>query len=172
MKKQSWDRYFLNICEAVASNSKCYSRKLGAVIAKDRAIISCGYNGAARGIPDCHERLTKDERLINEFKLKDIRSLPKYTCPRKILGYNSGEGLEWCVAKHAEENALLQAAMSGVSTKGAVLYLNWITPCLSCIQSCINAGIKEIVVTELKNYNEHSKFILDHTSINIREFQL
>lgn len=166
-----WDRYFFNLTNAVAQKSSCYSRKIGSILVKDKAVISSGYNGPARGIPDCSSRFMLDPALRRK-----LAAIPTgkaiYTCPRRILGFGSGEGLEYCYAIHSECNSLLQAARSGVSTKDAILYMNWISPCQNCIQSCINAGIKEIVVTKLGNYNEHSQFILEHTHIKIREFEL
>lgn len=167
----TFDQYFLGICESVAQKSSCYSRKLGAIIVKDKAIISTGFNGVARGIPDCSMRYEKDLSLIKQLKAapsgKSIN-----TCPRRALGFRSGEGMEHCYAKHAEENAILQAARSGVSTNGACLYLNWSSPCLHCIQACINAGIVEIVVTEMIPYNDHAQFIIDHANLTIRKYDL
>jgi dCMP deaminase len=166
-----WDKYFLSIAEAVAQKSSCYSRKLGAVLVRDNAIISTGFNGVARGIPDCSSRYEKDLALM-----KHLAAFPSgkaaLTCPRRILGFGSGEGMQWCYARHAEENAITQAARSGVSTKGSTLYLNWKTPCLHCLQACINAGVLEIVVTELASYNEQAQFIIDHTKIKIRTYDL
>lgn len=167
----NWDQYFLNICKTVASNSKCLSRKLGAIIVRDRSIISCGYNGAARGLPHCGERYTVDERLVDN--LPPILP-PNYTntCPRRVLGLQSGEGLEWCYAQHAEASSITNAARIGVPTVGATLYLNWIIPCADCLSHIINAGIVEVVVTELKIYNNRVDFILKNSKLKIREYIL
>lgn len=166
----TWDQYFFEICKVVGENSKCYSRKIGAIIVKDKAIISSGYNGPARGIPDCSIRYSRDEYLK-----KQLPAVPSgiaiYTCPRKALGYKSGEGLDICIASHSEENAIVQAARSGVSTRDATLYVN-ATPCLRCIQMCINAGIKEIVTTKIGLYNGQAEFVIKQADILMREFEL
>ena len=89
--QQTWDLYFLRLAKEVASNSKCLSRKIGAVLVKNKAVVSTGYNGPARGMKHCDERDLKfylalegnepDELLGNASK-----------CPRRELGYKSGEG--------------------------------------------------------------------------------
>ena len=51
--RPSWDEYFLEIANLVAKRSTCLRRQYGAVIVKDNIIVSTGYNGAARGEPNC-----------------------------------------------------------------------------------------------------------------------
>ena len=122
-KRPSWDEYFLNITRQVATRSTCLRRQVGAILVRDKRILSTGYNGAPRGLKHCEE----------------------VGCLREERGVPSGERHELCRALHAEMNALLQAASFGVSTEGSVLYAT-VYPCSLCAKMCINAGVKRIVV--------------------------
>ncbi|RLF46435.1 MAG: cytidine deaminase [Thermoplasmata archaeon] len=127
------DRYYLNIAKAVAQRSPCIRRQFGAIIVKEDAIVSTGYNGPARGSINCNE----------VGCLKDIMNLPSYS------------GYDYCPAVHAEENALLNAARQGSSVLDGILYLygqkldgNIVEegrPCDRCKRALINAGIKQVV---------------------------
>ncbi len=121
-KRPNWDEYFMKIAHLVSERSTCLRRKVGAVLVKDKRILATGYNGAPRGITHCEVS----------------------GCLREKLGVPSGERHELCRGLHAEQNVLLQAALHGVSTKGASLYIT-VTPCLICAKMLINAGIAEIV---------------------------
>ena len=124
-KEISWDEYYLNICRAVGTKSHCHSRQIGSVMVKDNVIISTGYNGPARGIPECRLRLHRDsyinKKLLETYTEDDITTMyNNYTCPRKALGFKSGEGLEFCNAVHSEKNCLLSAARLGIDRKSVV----------------------------------------------------
>lgn len=144
-----WDSYFHTVCEAIASKSPCLSRKIGALLVRDNSIISTGYNGPARGVPHC-----------------------KRTCPRKLAGYLSGEGMELCYAQHAEENAITNAARIGSSIIGSTLYMNCVIPCKNCFSTLINAGIAEIVIDNITVYDKQTQYLLDNSKIKIRKFNL
>ncbi len=135
-------QYYLSIAEAVSKRSKCLSRQIGAVIVKDDAIISTGFNGPPRGVKHCAT-----------------------ICPRKAKGYLSGEGLELCPATHAEANAIVQAAKSGVSTQGATMYLTCGVPCKNCLGLIINSGIYLVYCTTRDLYDDMSKFIAEQSGI-------
>ncbi|MDF2957426.1 MAG: Deoxycytidylate deaminase [Candidatus Alkanophagales archaeon MCA70_species_1] len=120
-KRISVDEYFMEIAKVVAKRSTCLRRQIGAVIVKNKIIVSTGYNGAPRGLPHC----------------LDIG------CLRDELGIASGERQEVCRGVHAEQNALIQA---GRSAEGATLYVN-AYPCKICAKLIINAGIKRVVVS-------------------------
>lgn len=176
MSQENWDRYFLKLCKDVASNSKCYSRQIGAILVKDNIVISTGYNGPARKIPECKERFFKDQNFINECDKRNL-TIDKIfmenvrICPRQFLGYKSGEGLEWCNAIHAEKNCLLSAARLGIKTKGSSLYINSkISCCTQCLSACIQCGIEEIVVIKNDIYDVSVQWVIDNSSIKIREF--
>ena len=124
-KRTPWDIYFLKIAKLVSERSTCLRRHVGAVLVKDKRILTTGYNGAPTGIQHCLER----------------------GCLREQLGIPSGERIEICRGVHAEQNALIQAAKFGISVNGATLYCTH-KPCITCAKMLINAGIKRIVVLE------------------------
>ena len=124
--RPDWDHYFMNIAEQVKSRATCLSAKKGTIIVKEKMIISSGYNGTPKGIRHC----TSGGCL---------------RCTSRHLGkIKSGSYSEPCICCHSEENAIVQAAYNGVSTKGAVLYTTF-TPCTTCAKMIINAGIREVV---------------------------
>ena len=170
----NWDTYFLDICCSVSSKSPCLSRKIGAILVRDKSIISTGYNGPPRGVPHCgHERFIADHNISDRFRntgvsINGIRS----TCPRKFLGHESGTHMELCPAQHAEENTVSNAARLGVSVLGSTLYMNSVIPCKNCFGTLINAGIVEVVVSEATVYDKHTQFLIDNSDIKIREFEL
>ena len=121
-ERPGWDEYFMRIAQIVALRSNCMKRKVAAVVVKDRRIISTGYNGTPRGVPNCNEG----------------------GCPRCNALADSGSSLEDCFCSHAEENSIVQAAYHGISVKGASLYTTC-SPCLICTKIIINAGIERVV---------------------------
>ena len=130
-----WDKYFLEMCNKVAENSSCLSRKVGALLIRENRILCTGYNGPPSGVPHCGERYFCDNKFIDELDKKVIKKDSKLrnVCPRRTLGLKSGIGLEWCIAGHGERNVLITAAKFGVSTNGAVLYMNCAIPCTSYV---------------------------------------
>ena len=168
-----WDTYFLDICHSVASKSPCLSRKIGAILVRDHSIISTGYNGPPRGVPHCgHERFIKDT-LLNSLIESETSILTEFknTCPRRVLGHESGTHMELCPAQHAETNAISNAARLGVSILGSTLYMNSVIPCKNCFGALINAGIVEVVVSDAKPYDVHTAFIMDSSNIKLKEFE-
>jgi dCMP deaminase len=125
LARPSWDEYFMQIARVVATRSTCLRRHVGAVLVKDKRILTTGYNGAPRGLPHCLE----------------------VGCLREQLGIPSGERQELCRGLHAEQNAIIQAAYYGVSIEGATLYCTH-QPCITCAKMLINAGIKRIIFEE------------------------
>ncbi|MBO4636924.1 MAG: dCMP deaminase family protein [Clostridiales bacterium] len=122
---------YLNCAEVFAQRSTCLKRKYGAVIVKDDAVISTGYNGAPRGEENCC----------------DIG-----TCPRIAKDLHQGQGYDICRAVHAEANALLNCSRE--QTLGADLFLAGLTPsdgsvhkakpCPLCARMIIQAGIRNV----------------------------
>lgn len=168
-----WDRYFFNIAYGVANNSKCMSRKIGAVIAKDKYIISTGYNGAPRGCKDCCE---KEEFPPTTEGRGYVLCFHFYKqCPRKQLGFQSGEGLHLCPAAHAEMNAIAIAAKLGHSVEGCSLYLNtFCLPCRECAKVIINAGIVEVVSFSEEAYEKEGvtgKDLLIEAGVFLRKYE-
>lgn len=120
-----WDVRFVELAYEIAKWSSCVrpGRKVGAVIVKDKRILTTGYNGAAAGIKSCAEK---------GFCFRETNNIP------------SGVKLEQCEAIHAEQNAILQAAYIGVSLRDATLYCT-LQPCVICAKMIINAGISKVV---------------------------
>jgi len=120
-----WDARFMELAEVIAGWASCYQadRKIGAVIVKDKRIVTTGYNGAPAGIKTCVER---------------------GECLRKKMGIPSGTKHEICYAIHAEQNAIIQAARLGSSIDGATLYCTH-QPCVICAKMIVNAGIARVV---------------------------
>ncbi len=124
--KPSWDEYFMNVAHTIKGRSSCLTRQIGAIIVRDKRIISTGYNGTPAGIRNCNEG-----------------GCPR--CSARVEGkIESGKELEKCTCSHAEENAVVQAALHGISTKGTTLYTTF-TTCTQCAKIIINAGIKKVV---------------------------
>jgi dCMP deaminase len=170
----SWDEYYYNICKQVSRNAKCFSRQIGTVLVRDKTIIGTGYNGPPRGVPPCDKRWEVDDELVNCF-IDRIGREPKEKdwkgkCPRQVLGYTSGQGLEWCVAGHAERNSLIQAAREGICTKHSTLYMTCGIPCSPCLVEIINAGVEEIVVSKMEVYDISAQYLLDNSDLKVRVF--
>src|SRR4030042_5113658 len=122
MKRLSIDEYFLKIASVVAERSTCLRHHVGAVAVKNKHIISTGYNGAAAGVKDCLELGC----------LRDEKNIP------------SGTQQQICRAIHAEQNAIIQASLHGVSIEGSTLYCTH-TPCIICAKMLVNAKIVRYV---------------------------
>jgi len=122
-KRPTWDEYFLEMANLVAKRSTCLRRSVGAILVKDKRILATGYNGAPSGLKHCID----------------------IGCLRQKLNIPSGERHELCRALHAEQNALIQASLYGISVKKSTLYATN-QPCVICAKMLINAGIKEIVM--------------------------
>lgn len=121
-ERPSWDEYFLDIVRLVARRSTCLRRSVGAVLVIDKRILATGYNGAPSGLKHCSE----------------------VGCLRKKMNISSGERHELCRGLHAEQNAIIQSALHGVSARGATLYCTN-HPCIICAKMIINAGIARVV---------------------------
>jgi dCMP deaminase len=142
----SWDQYFMEIAQTASKRASCLrGKKVGAVLVKERQILSTGYNGAPKGVKNCLEH---------------------GNCLREQKNLASGERLEICRATHAEQNAVAQAAYQGVATKGATLYTTHF-PCVLCAKLLINAGIKEVVFLEDEK-DEQSKPVLEEAGVKVR----
>jgi len=121
--RPSWDAYFMEITKLVSKRSTCVRRAVGAILVKDKRIIATGYNGVPRGLKHCEE----------------------VGCLREKLGIPSGERHEICRGLHAEQNAIIQAAVHGISIEDCVLYCTN-QPCVICSKMLINAGIRKVMI--------------------------
>ena len=122
--RPSWDEYFMEIVQVVKKRSTCLRRQVGAIIVKDKRILSTGYNGSPTGLKHCEE----------------------IKCLREKLNIPSGQRHELCRGLHAEQNAIVHAANFGVSIKDSTIYVTD-HPCVLCAKMIINGGIKRVVYT-------------------------
>jgi len=125
-RRPSWDEYFMDITEMVASRSTCLRRKVGAVLVLDNRILATGYNGSPSGLKHCEE----------------------VGCIRQEREIESGRDLHLCRGAHAEANLITQCAKFGIRAEGSTLYVNT-SPCSLCMKLLVNVGIKKIVYREL-----------------------
>jgi dCMP deaminase len=125
VSRPSWDEYFMELTRVVAKRSTCVRRHVGALIVRDKRILATGYNGAPSGLPHC----------------LDIG------CLRDQMGVPSGERQELCRGLHAEQNAIIQAGLHGVSLRDATLYVT-LAPCTTCAKMIINSGIRRVFYQE------------------------
>jgi dCMP deaminase len=141
--RPSWQEYFMEITELVAKRSTCRRRAVGAIIVKDKRILSTGYNGAPAGVRHCID----------------------IGCLREEMGVASGERHELCRGIHAEQNAIIQAALHGVGIAGATLFCTNM-PCAICAKMIINAGIRTVYYNE--GYADTmSEQLLDEAAVDI-----
>jgi dCMP deaminase len=146
MTRPSWDEYFMHITREVAKRSTCLRRHVGAVIVQDKRILTTGYNGPPRGLAHCDE----------------------VGCVRQQMSVPSGERTELCRGLHAEQNAIIQAALHGVRIAGSDIYIT-LQPCVLCAKMLINAGIRRIVYDG--DYpDELSRRMLDEAGIELVRF--
>ena len=129
--RPEWDDYFIEIAKVVSSRATCMRRRYGAVIVKDRVIISTGYNGAPRGEENCIDR---------------------GVCERQAQNVPPGERYELCVAVHAEQNAIVNAPPDRM--KNGTIYIAGFEedntpagghPCLLCRRMIKNAQITQVI---------------------------
>ncbi len=122
LNRPEWDEYFLKLAYLVAERSTCLRHHVGAVIVRNKHILTTGYNGAASGVKDCSE----------------------LGCLRDKNGIPSGERHEICRAIHAEQNAIIQGSLHGIDVSGSTIYCTH-SPCILCAKMIVNAKIKKFV---------------------------
>lgn len=142
-KRQSIDDYFLSIVKIIGSRGTCDRGRSGCVIVKDKHILSTGYVGSPIGVEHCDDIGHEMEERLNE----------------------DGSKSEHCIrTTHAEQNAIVQAARTGISINGATLYCTMV-PCYTCIKLIINAGIKRVVAEHDYHASKRTKDLINHLSL-------
>ena len=142
------DEYFMKMAYLVSSRSTCLRRSVGAIIVMDKRVLTTGYNGAPKGLPHCEET----------------------GCLREQLKVPSGERHELCRGVHAEQNAIIQAAVFGVSVRGASIYITD-SPCSVCAKMIINAGIVEVIYDH-EYPDKLAASFLEQSDVSVRVFHL
>lgn len=146
MDRPDNDTYFMRMAELVATRSTCLRRKVGAVVVKEKRVLTTGYNGAPKGLRHCAE----------------------VGCVRMQNHIESGTRHELCRGVHAEQNAVIQAAYFGVSIKDSIIYTTNF-PCVMCAKILVNAGIREIVYKD-DYVDELSRRVLDESGVAVRRY--
>lgn len=146
--RPTWDQYFLKIATVVAGRSTCMRRHVGALIVKEKRILTTGYNGAPRGLRHCLDTC----------------------CLREEAGAEPGTGHELCRGLHAEQNAIIQAALHGVSIGGGVVYSTH-QPCVLCTKMIINAGL--VAVYYIDTYPDPlASSLLEEAGVESKKLEL
>jgi dCMP deaminase len=136
--RPDWDSYFMKIAYAISERSTCDRALVGCVLVTDKRILTSGFNGSPSGLEHCDE-----------------------------IGHLMVDG--HCVRTiHAETNAIIQAALHGVSTKGATCYVTHF-PCINCTKALINAGISRIVYSVSYRTDENAMAFLKTADIEIAQ---
>ncbi len=146
-KRPSYDEYFMEMAHVVAKRSTCLRRSVGAILVKDKHILSTGYNGAPKGLKHCSET----------------------GCLRENMNIPSGERHELCRGLHAEQNAIIQAAVFGTSIKGSTLYCTN-TTCIVCVKMLINAGVTDIIYSG-EYPDDLAKIMINESNLKIKRFK-
>jgi len=146
-ERPTYDEYFMSMAFLAATRSTCLRRKVGAVLVKNKHVLATGYNGPPKGMKHCDET----------------------GCLREELGIPSGERHEICRGLHAEQNAIIQAAVFGISIDESVIYVTD-TPCVVCAKMLINSGVKEIIYGG--DYpDDLARQMIDESNLSIRQFE-
>ena len=134
--RPDWDSYFMKIAAAVSERSTCDRALVGCVLVLDKRILTSGFNGSPAGQDHCDE-----------------------------IGHLMVDG--HCVRTiHAETNAIIQAALHGVSTRDATCYVTHL-PCINCTKALINAGITRIVYGEAYRTDKNAVSFLEAAAIEM-----
>jgi dCMP deaminase len=144
--RPSWDTYFMALASLAAQRSNCMKRRVGCVLAREKRVISTGYNGTPRGLRNCGEG----------------------GCDRCNEGHGSGVGLATCMCIHAEENALLEAGRERIR-EGAILYCDT-CPCLTCSIKIAQVGISEVVYSQGYSKDQATAAVLRESGVKLRQF--
>ena len=136
--RPDWDSYFLKIAFAVSERSTCDRAFVGCVLVREKRILTTGFNGSPAGQGHCDEI---GHLLVDGH------------CVRTI---------------HAETNAIIQAALHGVSTKGSTCYVTHL-PCINCTKALINAGIARIVYSVAYRTDENALNFLKSADIEVAQ---
>lgn len=190
MSRPSWDKYFMDQCELVASRSTCNRKHVGAVIVIDKRIVSSGYNGSLPGEPHCDDppffiqckhcqnklEITESEaEAYTQGTLRVVCSTDNVT-NIACLGYplelkHGGHDIEnnGCQRTvHSEQNAVAQAARLGISINGATIYCNTL-PCWNCYKIIASSGITEIVYRDTYGIASANR-VLSSGAVKLRKF--
>jgi len=152
--RPDWNEYFMVIAKIISTRSTCNSRPTGAVIVRDKQILSTGYNGSMPGAPHCIDNKTKDGSPF---------------CFRRSVKAPEIDKYNFCRSSHAEANAISRAARFGISLDGAAIFTT-LAPCYVCLKLIANAGIKYVFYeydyeSENKKRDDHWRSVISESPI-------
>ncbi len=154
MMRPSWNEYFMIIAKIISTRSTCNSRPTGAVIVRDRQILSTGYNGSMPGAPHCIDDRTKDGKPF---------------CFRRTVDAPEDDKYNFCRSSHAEANAVARAARFGISLDNSDAFVT-LAPCYVCLKQLANAGVKRVFYeldyeSTNKERDEHWRKVIEDSPI-------
>lgn len=142
-ERPTWDEYFMQIAELVGSRATCDRGRSGSVVARDKRILTTGYVGSPAGVKSCDDVGHEMHTVIHA----------------------DGTQSEHCIrGTHAEQNALVQGARTGVSLVGGTIYVH-MTPCYACAKMIINAGIVRVVAGKDYHAGARSKEVFKEAGV-------
>jgi dCMP deaminase len=141
--RPTWDEYFLRIMEEVSTRGTCDRGQAGAVIVKEKRILSTGYNGAPPGLSTCDEI---GHLMVVHY---DEKGIPHQHCVRTV---------------HAESNAIAQAAKFGICIQGSTMYCK-MEPCLDCTKLILSVGIKRVVAQRKYHAASYSRLYFSEAKV-------
>jgi dCMP deaminase len=146
--EMKWHNIFLGITEIIAKGSHCVSKKVGALIVKNKRIISTGINGTPSGLKNC------DDVFVGST-------------------YSLEEHHEWSLKNelHAEINALMITAKEGIAVKDSDMYIIY-SPCTNCCKSIIAAGIKNIFFRYVYEKDTDGLPLLNSSGVNLYKVEV
>ncbi len=150
-KRPTWDQLFIKIAQEVAERSTCCKIQVGSVLVKNNRIISIGYNGSHPSSQHCDEHW---EEFYREYATASSKSLEVFLKSSHFYELHH----EWAEKNeiHAEQNCIIAAAKTGISTDGSTLYVSY-SPCVHCAKIISQAGI--VSVKYLIEYERDSRGI-------------
>lgn len=148
--RPNWDTYFMALAFLAAKRSNCMRRSVGCVLVRSKRVISTGYNGTPRNLPNCSSG----------------------GCPRcnNSVGNAGGTSLSTCLCIHAEENAMLEAGRERVGASGSVLYCTT-CPCLTCSIKIVQVGVEEVVFDQSYYMDAEAAELFRKAGVRLRQFR-
>lgn len=153
--RPTWDEYFIMLAKLTASRSTCLSRPTGAVVVKDRQVLTSGYNGSLPGEAHC---------------------MDEDACFRRSMSWSEEVKYDMCRSAHAEANAIALAAKKGVALEGGTIYCT-LEPCITCAKLIIMAGISRVIYehgydSPIPERDKYWKSVLSSSNVEVGQLVL
>ncbi|RME54375.1 cell division protein DedD [Candidatus Woesearchaeota archaeon] len=145
-QRPTWDEYFMQLVEVVAKRGTCDRGRTGAVIVKDKRILSTGYVGSPPKLPHCDEAGHLMKTVVDE---------------------NGNESKHCLRTLHAEMSAIAWAAKQGISLDGSTLYCK-MSPCFHCAKMIVSSGIKRVVCKKRYHADKESMELFEKAGVEVQ----